>query len=421
MTVDQAIRRVAADAGLRIVSSDGRTWALAPATSANTGNAATPAADDGYRGEEIIVTAQKRVESAQNVPIAITALSQKNLEEQKIEGGPDIMRAVPNLTFSKSNFSSYNISIRGIGTKAISATTDPGVAVSFNNIGMIQNRFFEQEFFDMERLEVLRGPQGTLYGRNATGGVINLITAKPKLNKFEGNIKGEVGNYDSRRMTGMLNIPIVSDQLGLRIAGSMTDRDGYDYNSVTKNRINGRDLWSLRTTLGFENDWLRGNFIWERFRESDNRSRTGKQLCHRDDSPDMIGSTSTGPADGSYNEVRRAYLSTGCKAGSLYDDAAFGTPNGLGIAYISGLHVANILGPVGYDPTTNLQVGLLGYKDPYGGLMQSRNLREIASVRDPRYRASSDILSLNLDIDISDSLMLSSQTAWNWDKVYSFQ
>src|SRR3546814_2121244 len=123
------------------------------------------------------------------------------------------MRAVPNLTFSKSNFSGYNVSIRGIGTKAISATTDPGVAVSFNNIGMIQNRFFEQEFFDMERLEVLRGPQGTLYGRNATGGVINLITAKPKLGPFEGSIKGEVGNYNSRRLVGMLNIDRKSTRL----------------------------------------------------------------------------------------------------------------------------------------------------------------------------------------------------------------
>src|SRR3546814_1574678 len=90
-----------------------RTDTLFPYTtlfrsSANAGNVATPATDD-YRGEEIIVTAQKRVESAQKVPIAITALSQKNLEEQKIEGGPDIMRAVPNLTFSKSNFTGYNL------------------------------------------------------------------------------------------------------------------------------------------------------------------------------------------------------------------------------------------------------------------------------------------------------------------------
>src|SRR3546814_1396557 len=116
-----------------------RTDTLLPFTTLFRSNVATPATDD-YRGEEIIVTAQKRVESAQKVPIAITALSQKNLEEQKIEGGPDIMRAVPNLTFSKSNFTGYNLSIRGVGTKAISATSDPGVAIAFNNAGLIHNR-----------------------------------------------------------------------------------------------------------------------------------------------------------------------------------------------------------------------------------------------------------------------------------------
>src|SRR3546814_5238652 len=100
----------------------------------------------------------------------------------------------------------------------------------------------------------------------------------------------------------------------------MTDRDVYDYNSVTQNRVNGRDLWSLRTTLGFENDLVRGSFIWERFREDDNRSRTGKQLCHRDDSPDMIGSTPTRSTEPQFlhlNEQRAAFFSTGCKAGSL--------------------------------------------------------------------------------------------------------
>ena len=423
MTVDQAVRRAAADAGLRVVSSDGRTWALALATSA----AADPAPDTGYTANEIVVTAQKRVESAQNVPIAITALSQKNLEEQKIEGGPDIMRAVPNLTFSKSNFTSYNISIRGIGTKAISTTSDPGVAVAFNNAGLIHNRFFEQEFFDMERVEVLRGPQGTLYGRNATGGVINLISAKPKLDRFEGSIKGEVGNYDSRRMTAMLNVPIVEDSFGLRIAGAMTDRDGYDYNSVTKNRINGRDLWSLRTTLGFENDIVRGSLIWERFKESDNRSRTGKQLCHRDDSPEIIGST---PIDNfqrpEVNIVRRALFSTACKAGSLYDDGAFGTPNGLAVNYITGLFVVADFSPYGYvdsgDPLNPFaRIYPIEIADPYGGRMQSRDLREIASFRDPLYKAKSDILQLNLDFDVTDKITISSQTAVNWDDVYSFQ
>ena len=388
------------------------------------------AAGDGAEVEALIVTAQKREEDIQDVPIAISAFSQRDLEAQKIEGGPDIMRAVPNLTFSKSNFTSYNISIRGIGTKAVSATTDPGVAVSFNNVGMIANRFFEQEFFDMERVEVLRGPQGTLYGRNATGGVVNLITAKPKLGGFEGSIKGEVGNYDSIRLVGMVNVPLVNDVFGIRIAGSMTQRDGYDYNAITKNPINGRELWSLRTTVAFEpTPWFRGNLIWERFEEDDNRSRTGKQLCHRDEGLEMIGSTPVrveNPPDFAANiqGIRNGLFSTGCKPGGLYDDNAFGTPNGLALNAVGGLaFLSDFFSAI----TVNTPTGRTRFffidpnADPYGGTMQSRNLREISSIRDPRYRANSDIVSLNLDFDLSDTLTLSSQTAYSRNEVYSFQ
>ena len=83
------------------------------------------------------------------------------------------MKQVPNLTFTKTNFTGYSIQIRGIGTQAISVTTDPAVAVAFNDIPFIRNHFFEQEFYDLSQAEVLRGPQGTLYGRNATAGVVN--------------------------------------------------------------------------------------------------------------------------------------------------------------------------------------------------------------------------------------------------------
>src|SRR5690606_5442140 len=144
---------------------------------------------------------------------------------------------------SNSNFSSYNFSIRGVGTKAISATTDPGVAVAFNNTALIQNRLFEQEYFDVERVEVLRGPQRTLYGRNATPGVIDVISANPKLSQFEASVKLEAGNYDTRRAVVMVNMPIIEDMLAIRLAGSMTQRSGYDYNSITDHSVNGRDLW----------------------------------------------------------------------------------------------------------------------------------------------------------------------------------
>ena len=392
-------------------------------------------AEDGNAVEALIVTAQKREEAIQDVPIAISAFSAKSLEEQKIEGGFDLLKAIPNVTFSKSNFSSYNFSIRGIGTKAISATTDPGVAVAFNSTPLIQNRLFEQEYFDVERVEVLRGPQGTLYGRNATAGVINVISAKPKLGEFEGSAKVEVGNFDSRRAVGMVNIPIIEDMLAVRLAGAMTQRSGYDYNSVTENAVNGRDLWSARVTIGFEPiDSIRANLIWERFEEDDDRSRTGKQLCHRDPGLTTVGSTDLLPhttTGGLPNDrwdiklMRPALFSQACKPGSLYDDAAFGTPNGLALPFVYGALFLNAgegaFFPIGNDPVTGISQGVVRLEDPYGGMMQSRDLRTIASFRDPRYRATADLLELNIDVDLTDALTFTSQTAYNEDTVYSFQ
>ena len=383
---------------------------------------------EGNAVEALIVTAQKREENIQDVPIAISAFTQQALEEQKIEGGFDLMKAIPNVTFSKSNFSSYNFSIRGVGTKAISATTDPGVSVSFNNTGLIQNRLFEQEYFDVERVEVLRGPQGTLYGRNATSGVINVISAKPRLGGFEGSAKAEIGNYDTQRLVGMLNIPIVNDVLAVRLAGSMTQRTGYDYNSVTEHNINGRDLWSGRVTVGFEpTPAFRANLIWEHFEEDDDRSRTGKQLCHRDPGLQVVGNTQVvvDQNDPKQALLRPALFSQGCLPGGLYDDAAFNTPNGLALPFMFAPLA------LGYGNTASFHIGFEGslgngrtiiqLVDPYGGLMQSPDLRTIASFRDPVYRAKADVVELNMDFDITDSLTLSSQTAYNKDEVYSFQ
>ncbi|HEX6860479.1 MAG TPA: TonB-dependent receptor, partial [Caulobacteraceae bacterium] len=392
------------------------------------------AAGGGAEVEALIVTAQKREEDIQDVPIAISAFSAKALEAQKIEGGFDLLKAIPNVTFTKTNFTSYNFQIRGIGTQAISATTDPGVAVAFNNTGLIQNRLFEQEYLDIERVEVLRGPQGTLYGRNATAGVINVISAKPNLHEFDGWLKGEVGNYHAKRVSAMVNVPLVEDKLAIRIAGALTDRQGYDYNLTTKHAVNGRDLWSGRITLAFNpTDHIRSNLIWERFKEDDNRSRTGKQLCHRDDGPTEVGGQSLDfDNDANFTQseqflLRRAFFGQGCKAGNLYEDAAFGTPNGLSYAFVLGpIITSQALFPftsadVGYDPQTGRKQALIKFADPYGGKMQSRNLREISSILDPRYRAKADVVELNFDVDLTDNLTFYSQTAYDKDETYSFQ
>jgi iron complex outermembrane receptor protein len=395
------------------------------------------AAGDGAEVEALIVTAQKREEDIQDVPIAISAFTQTALEEQKIEGGFDLLKAIPNVTFSKNNFTSYNFSIRGIGTKAVSATTDPGVAVSFNNASLIQNRLFEQEYFDVERVEVLRGPQGTLYGRNATAGVINVISAKPDMNEFKGSIKGEVGNYHSKRIVAMVNVPLVEDKLAVRFAGSLTNRTGYDFNDTTKHAVNGRDLWSGRLTIGFNpTEKLRTSLLWERFHEDDNRSRTGKQLCKRDLGPTHIGSSPVGLGPKTQELFAGIAFSQGCSPVSLYDDAAFETPNGHALPFVSALQffAAGCISeeypgftdaplPIGYTEEGNFGsvASVINCEDPYGGKNQSKDLRVINSFRDPIYRAGADIVQLDMHYDLTDILEFISQTTYDKDEVYSFQ
>ncbi len=420
-TRDEALRQLTTALGLEVTTDAGGVISLRDPLAQGAGGSA------GADVEALIVTAQKREENIQDVPIAISAFSQKALDEQKIEGGFDLLKAIPNVTFSKNNFSGYNFSIRGIGTKAISVTTDPAVAVAFNSTPLIRNRLFEQEYFDIERVEVLRGPQGTLYGRNATAGVINVISAKPVMGEFDGSVKAEVGNYNARRMSGFVNVPL-GDALAIRLAGAGTQRDGYDYNLSTGNPVNGRDLWSTRLTVGFEpTERFRANLIWERFEEDDDRSRTGKQLCHRDNGPTEVEGV---PVD---SLLETAFLSQGCKPGSLYDPAAFGTPNGASLPFVyinlssedSGFTVLCGIGSYreGERPPYSHSGSAcpLRLADPYGGRTQSSDIRAIESIRDPKYRAKTDVFELNWDFDLTENLTLTSQTAYVTDEIYSFQ
>lgn len=360
--------------------------------------------------DDIIVTAQKREESIQDVPIAVSAFSAETLDAMKIEGGAELMRAIPNVSFSKSNFSMYNFSIRGVGTKAVSAASDPAVAVSFNNSPLIRNRLFEQEYLDVNRVEVLRGPQGTLYGRNATGGVVNMIPNLPGAD-FEAMARGEVGNHGSLRGQMMVNVP-VTDTFRVRAAGAFTKRDGFDYNSFTGRHVNDRDLWSTRLSAAWEpTDRLRANLVWEHFDEDDRRARTGKQLCTRDPGPAEVGASTPSP-------MLRNRLSQGCMAGSLYDDAAYGTPNAASLAYMI---VAGGI-PGGYDPVTFEPINPIDMSvDPYAGVTQSRDLREFSMAYDPVFRARNDVIQMNWEADLSETLTFYSQTTYSRDEYYSTQ
>ena len=355
--------------------------------------------------EEIIVTGQKKEERLQDVPIAISAFTMEDLTRSQIAGGPDLITQVPNMTFTKTNFTGYNIQIRGIGTQAISATTDPAVAVAFNNSTLIRNRFFEQEFYDMSRVEVLRGPQGTLYGRNATAGVVNLISAKPVFHK-EAMFSLDTGSYNSQRWEGMANLPLLEDKAALRFAAAGTKRDGYVTNELTGQQIDGRDLWSSRLSLRVEpTDTFSANLVWEHFTEDDDRLRSGKQLCKKDLGPDQIGDLPVTGSGGTFG--LRSYISQGCAPVSLYSAEAFETPNGFALPY--------------YGPTANIGNPVTKDQDPYLNAFQSRNLRVIESTLEPDYEAESDIVQLQLSWNVAPGVTLDSETAYGTDLLSSFQ
>jgi outer membrane receptor protein involved in Fe transport len=414
-TAGQALAMLLADSGLVAQRNADGVVLISRASDPQSGSAAGDGADSGTV-QALIVTAQKREEDIQDVPIAISAFTQEDLTRSQVAGGPDLVTQVPNFTFTKTNFSSYSIQIRGIGTQAISATTDPAVAVAFNNTPFIRNRFFEQEFYDLQRVEVLRGPQGTLYGRNATAGVVNIISAKPKF-IAEAKASGDLGNFSSSRIEGMINIPLVEDKVALRLAGAWTKRDGYATNQLSGNPIDGRDLWSTRLSLRVQpNDRINANLIWEHFQEDDDRLRSGKQLCTKDVVTE-VGGNPVGYFDILAKSGQailfagvQGTFSQGCKPASLYSPDAFQTPNGLMLPYYEPLGAIGLPIPGGpFSP------------GPYVSEFQSQDLRMIESTIDPQYRAKSDLGELQISYDLADHLTLASETAYSTDMVYSLE
>jgi iron complex outermembrane receptor protein len=368
--------------------------------------------------ETVVVTSSKIKGDIQTVPIAITALSQEQLTSRQIAGGPDLVKEVPNLTFSKTNFTGYNIQIRGIGTQAISVTTDPAVAVALNDIPFLRNHFFEQEFYDVGQVEVVRGPQGTLYGRNATAGVVNVISAKPT-DHFEAMLSADWGNFSNRRYEGMVNIPLVDDRLDLRVAGEWTKRDGYTYNETTGKQIDGRDLWSSRVTVGWKPyAGVEADLVWEHFSENDDRLRSGKQLCKRDPGPDSVGPVNQeidrdghfAPGDYVSTDISgNAALSQGCLPVSLYSPESRETPNGQALPLVYAAEFGS-----GF-------FSLMPDVDPYLSTAQPNSLRVIQSELTPKYKANNDTIELNVTYNVTPSLTFSSNSGYNHDSLVSFE
>jgi len=184
--------------------------------------------------EEVVVTAQRTEQSVQEVPIAVSAFSGEMMEDKQIINPSDLQLAAPNVSFTATNFGGSSFSIRGIGRLVIAGSGENGVSIHQNQIAVPTN-LPAAEFYDLERVEVLRGPQGTLFGRNATGGAVNMVTKMPDFESWNGNWDVETGDYSHRRIKGALNIP-VTDNFAIRMAGMALERDGYIENTAYKQR-----------------------------------------------------------------------------------------------------------------------------------------------------------------------------------------
>jgi iron complex outermembrane receptor protein len=227
---------------------------LAPAAFAQT-QAQPQTAEQGGGIADIIVTANRRQERNQDVPIAITAFSPDRLEQQGIAKEQDLQASVPSLIVGPNGQGSrdaQSFTIRGQGA---TFQASPGVVVYMNEVPLPAGITLSQQggpgnFVDLENLQVLSGPQGTLFGRNTTGGAVLLVPKKPT-NNFGGWIKGEIGNYDRRYVEGAVNLPVIEDKLLVRVVGAFHDRDGYTRDVVWNKDRDNEHWYSGRIGITF--------------------------------------------------------------------------------------------------------------------------------------------------------------------------
>lgn len=208
-------------------------------------------ASEPFMLEEIIVTAQKRAEKLQSVPVTVAAFDKSILNAAGVARIDDISRMTPNVYMGNFAPSKVQVYIRGVGSRQFDIGSEPSVGVFVDDVymGRIHNIF--SNMLDVERVEVLKGPQGTLYGRNTIGGAINIITAEPT-NDLEADFKAGIGNYDAYFGEAAISGPIVADRLMARVAARYTKRDGYLKNLATGGTALGEDQIVVRGKLRYE-------------------------------------------------------------------------------------------------------------------------------------------------------------------------
>ena len=320
--------------------------------------------------EEVVVTATKKSESVQDLALSIEAVTAESLDVNQVYDVSDLAEITPGLETSKTIGSGSGWTIRGMGSFGIGAGVIASVVTAVNGHSVNDSVVADTGFFDLERVEVLKGPQSTLYGRNAANGVINMITARPT-NEFEGQYGVEIGNFGAIRTNAVVNMPF-SDNLRTRLAVMSNKRDGMVTNLVTGNDFDDRSDMAFRLSVDYDfSDRTQIQFTYSDQETDDNRFQEEVSFC----APDEF---------------------YGCN------------PYGRGgmnlVADMRG-HFAGALGLIAHLYPGSVQNG-------FAGQTASDDFTKVRFNREPTYYQKNTVANLQINHDLTDDLLLTAKVSY---------
>ena len=326
--------------------------------------------------EEVVVTATKKEESVQDLAISIEALTAESLAENQVYDVSDLAEITPGLETAKVIGSGSGWVVRGVGSGGIGAGVTASVVTAINGHSVNDSVVADTGFMDLERVEVLKGPQGTLYGRNAANGVINLITARPT-SEFEGSYDVEVGTYGKVTTKAVVNMPF-SDSVKTRLAVMSNKRDGMVTNLVTGNDFDDRNDEAFRLSVDWDiSDTTSLEFTYGQQESNDTRFQEEISYCAQDPF-------------------------YGC------DPYSLGSMN---VAADSRGHIAGFFGFLAH-----LQPGTI--TNVYSSNAAAQEFSSIRLNREPTHDQKQTVANLQLNHDLSDDLLLTAKVSYETREFY---
>ncbi|WAC47178.1 TonB-dependent receptor [Asticcacaulis sp. SL142] len=225
--------------------------------------------------ETVVVTAQKRSQAVKDVPLAITAFTASDIDRENFTDFERLSTRTPGFFVQQSTDSSASFVMRGIEAGNAGAIAEPSISFFLNDVDTSRSRGLLKELFDVERVEVAKGPQGTLYGRGSEIGAVAVYTKKANTGLYDWNLEGQLGNYDLYSVGGMINVPLVENKLALRVAARRREREGFQDILSASKPAGSDDLWAARVSLRYEpSDEMAFDLIVDHQADNDNATIT---------------------------------------------------------------------------------------------------------------------------------------------------